>query len=154
MRNNLLEKEIPRNRHYRIKCFYWPLSMVKVRKAQYVNNKHVIILPVSISMFGFITDIALLLYKPKRQKNVLMLTTFQSGDNIDPVSGELQKPEIVIFYNLTKMGDNMFEELKSTYSVSKYCAFRPRRKTECKKRCAMLQLAQIIQLAQVQLVLA
>lgn len=54
------------------------------------------------SVFGFQKDTGLFLYKSNPQKNELMLSTFYSGDYIDPESGELQKPKIVTFYNLTK----------------------------------------------------
>nr|CAI5841236.1 unnamed protein product [Callosobruchus analis] len=56
-----------------------------------------------------------------------MLSTFHSGDYIDPELGELQKPEIVTFYNLTKGGVDVVDEMKSTYSVSRFCCRWPLR---------------------------
>ncbi|KAG5867858.1 hypothetical protein JTB14_013911 [Gonioctena quinquepunctata] len=72
-------------------------------------------------------DTVLLSYKAKPKKNVLMLSSFHSGDNIDPESGDLQKPEIVTFYNLTKGGVDVVDELKSTYSISRFSCRWPLR---------------------------
>lgn len=83
--------------------------------------------PVPSSMFGFRKDTVLLSYKPKPQKNVLMLSTFHSGDYIDLESGEQQKPEVNTFYNLTKGGVDVVDQLKSTYSVSRFCCRWPLR---------------------------
>lgn len=89
----------------------------------FINAKR----PVPSSMFGFQKDTVILSYKPKPKKNVLMLSTFHSGDNIDPESGDLQKPEIITFYNLTKGGVDVVDELKSTYSVSRFSCRWPLR---------------------------
>nr|CAI5836024.1 unnamed protein product [Callosobruchus analis] len=89
----------------------------------FINAKR----PVPSSMFGFHKDTVLVSYKDKPRKNVLMLSTFHSGDYIDPELGELQKPEIVTFYNLTKGGVDVVDEMKSTYSVSRFCCRWPLR---------------------------
>ncbi|KAB0805084.1 hypothetical protein PPYR_02054 [Photinus pyralis] len=91
--------------------------------ALFINLKR----PVPSSMFGFQKDSVLLSYKPKPQKNVLMLSTFHAGDQIDPESGDMQKPEMVTFYNLTKGGVDVADQLKATYSVSRFCCRWPLR---------------------------
>lgn len=92
--------------------------------ALFVNTKD---RSIPSSVFGFRKDIVLLSYKPKPQKNVLMLSTLHSEGNIDPDSGEREKPEIITFYNLTKGGVDVVDELKSTYSVSRFCCRWPLR---------------------------
>lgn len=52
----------------------------------------------------------------KKKKNVLLLSTMHSGDDIDP---ENQKPEIITFYNKTKGGVDVVDRLKAEYSVSR-----------------------------------
>lgn len=83
--------------------------------------------PIRSSMFGFQRNIVLVSYKPKPNKNVLALSTLHSGDKIDPDSGESVKPEIITFYNITKGGVDVVDELKSTYSVSRFCCRWPLR---------------------------
>lgn len=83
--------------------------------------------PVPSSIFGYRQNTVLLSHKPKPQKNVLMLSTFHSIGFIDPESGVLEKPEIITFYNLTKGGVDVVDELKSTYSVSRFCCRWPLR---------------------------
>ncbi|KAJ8974963.1 hypothetical protein NQ317_008254 [Molorchus minor] len=68
--------------------------------------------PAPSSMFGFQKDAILVSYKRKPNKNVLLLSTFHSGDINDPQSRETQKPETVTFYNLTKGGADVVDELK------------------------------------------
>ncbi|CAH1984346.1 unnamed protein product [Acanthoscelides obtectus] len=46
---------------------------------------------------------------------------------LDPESGVLQKPEKVTFYNCTKGGVDVVDELKSNYSVSRFCCRWPLR---------------------------
>lgn len=57
-------------------------------------------------------------FVPKKNKNVLMITTLYDNDSIDPESTE-NKPEIISFYNLTKGGVDVVDRLKSEYSVSR-----------------------------------
>lgn len=58
-------------------------------------------------------------YVPKKYKNVLLLSTFHGDDEIDPESGELNKPSVITFYNLTKGGVDVVDRMKTEYSVTR-----------------------------------
>lgn len=58
-------------------------------------------------------------YVPKKNKNVLMLSTMHRDDYIDPDSGDLKKPEVITFYNSTKGGVDVVDRLKTEYSVTR-----------------------------------
>lgn len=83
--------------------------------------------PVLSTMFGFCESMVLLSYKPKGNKNVLALSTMHTGDKIDAESGASVKPEIITFYNMTKGGVDVVDELKTLYSVSRFCCRWPLR---------------------------
>ncbi|KFM56971.1 hypothetical protein X975_03242, partial [Stegodyphus mimosarum] len=69
------------------------------------------------SLFGFYEKkIALTSHVPKKGKSVLVLSSFILDDRIDLTAGDLCKPEMIIFYNLTKGG---VDEMCGTYSVSR-----------------------------------
>jgi hypothetical protein len=48
-----------------------------------------------------------------------MLSTMRRDDNIDSDFGDLKKPEVIIFYNLTKGGVDVVDRLKSEYLVTR-----------------------------------
>lgn len=75
------------------------------------------------SLFGFQEKCTLVSYVPKKGKNVLLISTLHNDDKIDHDSGDLQKPEIITFYNLTKGGVDVVDEMGATYS----CARKTRR---------------------------
>lgn len=75
--------------------------------------------PVTSSVFGFKEDLVLVSYAPKKNKVVLLLSTMHRTDKIDVDSGEAHKPEILTFYNLTKGGVDVVDELKQLYSVAR-----------------------------------
>jgi hypothetical protein len=52
-------------------------------------------------MFGFKEQCTFVLYMPKKEKIVLLISTFHSDDKIDPDSGDKSKPEVIKFYNCT-----------------------------------------------------
>lgn len=81
--------------------------------------------PAPSSMFAYRKDNVLVSYKAKPNKNVLLLSMFHSDGHIDPESRVLQKPEIVTFYNCTEGGVDVVDELKSYYSVSRFCCLWP-----------------------------
>jgi hypothetical protein len=70
-------------------------------------------------MFCFKDEKTLLSYCPKKNKLVLLLSTFHHTDDIDPESGDSNKPYILTFYNSTKGGVDTVDEYKSRYSVSR-----------------------------------
>lgn len=55
-------------------------------------------------MFGFGVEpnrTFLVSYVPKKNKNVLMLSTFHQDDSTDSKTGDAFKPSVIIFYNMT-----------------------------------------------------
>lgn len=75
--------------------------------------------PVPSSIFGFSSNATLVSYKPKPAKIVVLLSTFHENDAIDEESGDAAKPEIVTFYNRTKIGVDTSDALQKKYSVSR-----------------------------------
>jgi len=70
--------------------------------------------------FGFGDNNCLLLsYVPKKGKNVMMLSTMHTQGDIDPNSGDKKLPEVISFYNMSKGGVDVVDELKGEYSVSR-----------------------------------
>lgn len=58
---------------------------------------------------------------PKRSKVELVLSSFHYDQNIDPGSGDKRKLEMIRFYNSTKAGVDVVDELCATYDVSRSC---------------------------------
>lgn len=69
------------------------------------------------SLFGFQKDITLLSYVPKKNKNVLLMSTMHHDEVLDEASGEKNLPEIISFYNFTKSGVDVVDELSASYNV-------------------------------------
>lgn len=57
-------------------------------------------------------------YKSKPSKCVLMLSTLHSDGKIDE-SGDFAKPQIITFYNFTKVGVDIVDWMKAMYSVGR-----------------------------------
>ena len=71
--------------------------------------------PTCSTMFAFGKDdnnCLLVSYIPKKNKNVLMLSTLHNEGIIDPTSIEAKKPEVITFYNKTKGGVDVVDRLK------------------------------------------
>ena len=75
--------------------------------------------PEKTSKFVFQTDVTLVSYVPKKNKNVLIMSTLHHDNNIDPSTGELNKLELITFYNMTKGGVDTVDQLSATYDVSR-----------------------------------
>lgn len=71
------------------------------------------------SLFGFQNDVTLVSYCSKKKQAVLVLSTLHHDDNIDVESGDLMKPEIITFYNRTKIGVDLVDQLIQNYDVSR-----------------------------------
>lgn len=71
------------------------------------------------SIFGFQEDITLVSYCPKKNKTVLLLSTMHHDASIDQSTNEKNKPEIVTFYNSTKVGVDLVDQLCGNYDVSR-----------------------------------
>lgn len=77
--------------------------------------------PVQSSMFAFgvfPNRCMLASFVPKKNKNVLMISTFHDDDSIDEESAE-NKPQVITFYNLTKGGVDVVDRMKAEYSVTR-----------------------------------
>lgn len=74
---------------------------------------------VNSSRFGFQNDITLVSYVPKKNKVVLVMSTLHHDKNIDESTGDNRKPEMITYYNKTKAGVDVADELSATYDVSR-----------------------------------
>lgn len=73
-------------------------------------------------MFGFGANpnqTLLLLFVPKKKKNVILLLTLHSNDEIDHETGDALRLEVISFNNLTKGGVDMVDRMKKEYSVKR-----------------------------------
>ncbi|KAJ4438771.1 hypothetical protein ANN_14722 [Periplaneta americana] len=66
-------------------------------------------------MFAFDNELVLLSYVPKKGKYVLLLSNMHQGASVS----ESGLPEIIEFYNSTKGGVDMFDQMCSTYSCNR-----------------------------------
>lgn len=66
--------------------------------------------PINSSLYVFQTQCTIVLYVPKKNKLILSLLLIHSSDDVDP--SEEKKPEIILFYKLTK---RVAHELYTTY---------------------------------------
>ena len=73
---------------------------------------------VYFSMFGFQKGMIIVSYVRKKKKNALLLSTINNDNEIDLATGELKKPEIIIFYNMTKGTVDVVDEMAATYSTA------------------------------------
>jgi hypothetical protein len=73
------------------------------------------------SLFGFGDKKVLLSYVPNKKQNkiVLLLSTLHEDDKIDENTGPAAKPEIITFYNATKGGVDVVDQMKEEYSVGR-----------------------------------
>nr|QPD02190.1 PiggyBac2 [Dichotomius schiffleri] len=75
---------------------------------------------VNSSLFGFgKNNTTLVSYVPKKGRVVVLLSTMHNSKTIDPDSGDAKKPEIITFYNTTKGGVDVVDEMCSTYSTAR-----------------------------------
>lgn len=72
---------------------------------------------INSSMFGFQENFTLVSYVPKKGKNVLLMSSLHHDDAVE--DGENKLPEIISFYNLTKGGVDIVDQLSSSYDVSR-----------------------------------
>lgn len=71
------------------------------------------------SLFGFSNDMTLVSYCPKKNKSVILLSSMHDSDDIDEETGEDRKPEIVTFYNMTKVGVDLVDQLCQKNNVAR-----------------------------------
>lgn len=85
-----------------------PTSFINTRGAAIFSSK-----------FGFQKDITLVSHIPKKNKVVILMSSLHHNAEIDESTGEKKKPEINTFYNTTKGGVDVADELSATYDVSR-----------------------------------
>jgi len=73
------------------------------------------------SIFAFQKETTIVSYTPRKNRNVLLLSTMHNDDAIDPSTGESRKPEIITFYSLTKGAVDVVDEMSATYSTARKC---------------------------------
>ncbi|CAH1988639.1 unnamed protein product [Acanthoscelides obtectus] len=59
-------------------------------------------------------------YVPKRNKNVLLLSTLHDDSKTNDDTGDAFKPEVITDYNFTKGGVDVVDKMKSEYSTSRF----------------------------------
>lgn len=69
------------------------------------------------SLFAFQKDKTIVSYIPKRNKCVLLISSMHMNSEIDESSGDLQKPQIISFYNSTKGGVDTVDQMCTEYNV-------------------------------------
>ena len=57
-------------------------------------------------------------YAPKPKKTVILVSTLHVDKEIDPDSGEQQKPSVITFYNATKGSVDTADQMCATYNVA------------------------------------
>lgn len=70
-------------------------------------------------MFAFQKDLTLVSYVPKKQRTVILVSSMHDDDNIDEDTGLMRKPEIITFYNETKFGVDVVDQMCETYNVAR-----------------------------------
>ncbi|UYV66370.1 hypothetical protein LAZ67_4001477 [Cordylochernes scorpioides] len=88
-------------------------TLKKKIKRKFLNR------PIFSSIFGFNENKTLVSYVPKKSKSVILLSTMHSTMTIDEDTGDKMKPEIVTFYNQTKIGVDVVDQMSGTYSVGR-----------------------------------
>lgn len=71
------------------------------------------------TLFGFQEQCTIASYVPKKNKAVILISTMHNDDAIDHDTGDDQKPEMVTFYNRTKIGVDLVDQLCQNYNVAR-----------------------------------
>jgi len=88
---------------------------IRKNKPQIPNEMKVASKTVPASKFCHTSDITLVSYTPKKHKIVLAVSTKITNTNI----GEKDKPEMILFYNKTKGGTDVFDKLCHAYTTTR-----------------------------------
>lgn len=83
---------------------------------EFINTRNA---EVFSSQFGFQEDITLVSHTSNKNRMVLLMSSLHHDDQIDDSTGEKRKPEINTYYNSTKCGVDVADELSATYDVSR-----------------------------------
>lgn len=71
------------------------------------------------SLFGFQRDMTLVSYCPKKNKTVIVLSTMHHDKAVDEETGEKRKPEMISFYNMTKVGVDLVDQICQHNNVAR-----------------------------------
>ena len=71
------------------------------------------------SLYGFADDLTLVLYVPQKNKAVLLVSSMHPDNSINPLTNESKKPSLITFYNSTKSGVNIVDQLCRNYTVQR-----------------------------------
>lgn len=71
------------------------------------------------SLFGFQKNSTIVSYVPKKGKNVILISSMHFEDSIDEATGEDLKPEIITYYNQTKSGVDLVDQMCATFNVQR-----------------------------------
>lgn len=72
--------------------------------------------PISSSMFAFRKNCTLVSYIPKKNKNVLLLSSMHHDDEID---SDTKKPDMIMDYNMSKGGVDCVDKLCAAYNCAR-----------------------------------
>lgn len=70
-------------------------------------------------MFGFGEHSTIVSYVPKKNRNVLVISSQHYDDSIDQESGQAMKPQMITYYNQTKSGVDVVDKLCASYNVAR-----------------------------------
>ncbi|KRX37671.1 PiggyBac transposable element-derived protein 4 [Trichinella murrelli] len=76
-----------------------------------------------VSTFAFSEDCTIISYLPKKNKNVMVLSTMHNDNQV--CDGKGSKPDIILHYNNTKGGVDNLDKMTSTYSCQRMTARWP-----------------------------
>ncbi|XP_069670943.1 piggyBac transposable element-derived protein 4-like isoform X1 [Periplaneta americana] len=68
------------------------------------------------SIYGFTEDMTLVSFVPKKSKAIIILSSMHHTSDIDPDTG---KPEIIMYYNMTKSGVDGLDQKCANYTSSR-----------------------------------
>ncbi|KAE9522205.1 hypothetical protein AGLY_017387 [Aphis glycines] len=74
---------------------------------------------VNSTLFGYGKDLLFTFCTPNKNKNVIMISIMHDEAMIDQESGDQKKPEVITYYNSTKGGVDVVDEMKGEYSVAR-----------------------------------
>ncbi|KRX88266.1 hypothetical protein T4E_10324 [Trichinella pseudospiralis] len=93
----------------RVTTFYIVLTGGRTKKKEFDFGREL-----NSSRFVFSEDCTIVSYVPKKNKNVLVLSTMHNDDRVS--DGKSSKPDIILHYNNTKGGEDNLDKMASTYS--------------------------------------
>lgn len=75
--------------------------------------------PVKSSLFGLTEEMTMVSYVPKTLQTVILVSSIHHDDKIDETAGDLCKLELITFYDCTKAGVDVCDQLCATHNVGR-----------------------------------